>query len=472
MAEDKEKVVSRSKSNALYTVIASLVVIAIVVAVNVLVRVLPNTYTRFDVNFYDVYKITDATYELLDTIDKDVVIYTIAETGGENEIVETIVGRYTAANSHITHETVNPTQSPDFISNFSINLNEGSLLVVCGDKSRSIDIADMMYTVETSSGDERAMIDVEGQLTAAIAYVTSDSTPIAYVLYDNDTIFNFDDEMLKNIEKQNIECIELTTTNLTEIPEDADMVILYSPTEDISDDLYEVLDAYMATGGNFLYLSYFSYSGGTEYTNVNALLSDYGVSIPEGNVIEGNSEYYADDETPYAIYPILQSHTITQSLIDAEESVEVFISNRIEVEQVEGVTVEKLLTTSYSAYIKDPDDSSMIKTATDISGRFNLGVAVTDENEGSKAVVYASYAIGDLTVSDAVNGANADLLVNSCCWLLDQDIVVSIPAKYYGLSNITYSAAETQRLLVIFVVIIPAVFLVFGLYVWVRRRMK
>jgi type II secretory pathway component GspD/PulD (secretin) len=136
------------------------------------------------------------------------------------------------------------------------------------------------------------------------------------------------------------------------------------------------------------------------------------------------------------------------------------------------VKVDTFLQTSHTAYLKSPTDSSMIKLPTDTTGVFNLAVAIEDSSNNGKAVVFASYAIADLKSDNTVNGANSELLVSSIRWLTGQEELISVNSKFFGLSNLVYTAKEKQNVLIIVVFVIPAGILAYGLSVWVKRRRK
>lgn len=463
---------NRKSKNISYTILITFIFIAIVVVVNIFARSLDSKYKRIDVSSMDVYSLTDTTHDFLKNLNKDVTIYTIAETGGEDEVIETIVGRYLSESNRLKHEIVNPVENPQFISNYGINLSQGSLLVVCGDKHVSIDKSDMMYSVETSAGTNRVMIDIEGLITAAISKVTSDKTPKAYVMMGTDKI-GLDSGIIKAIEKQNIDIETLRYSETKKIPEDADVIVLFSPTADITDDEYTALDEFMNNGGKLMYMQYFSTSDEIKYNNISALFAKYNVSFPVGNVIEGDADYYAESDSPFRIYPILQKHEITQSLIDNNQKVMYMISSRLQIDEApENVKVDVLLKTSHSAYLKNPGDSTMIKLATDVGGVFDLAAAITDNNTNAKAVVFSSYAIAYDEIDKAVNGNNSDLLINAFCWLTDQTQVVSINPKRYGLANLLLSAKFKNKFLIMFVIIVPVAIIAVGLAKWIRRRTR
>lgn len=87
--------------------------------------------------------------------------------------------------------------------------------------------------------------------------------------------------------------------------------------------------------------------------NLNSLLEDYGVTVADGIVVEGDREHYAL-QTPHALIPELADHEITASLAEARYFPIIPISSGLEVseEAKESGRVTELLTTSELAFSK------------------------------------------------------------------------------------------------------------------------
>ncbi len=465
---------SRKAKNINYTIFATVVVIAIILVVNLFVRAIDSKYTELSVSPTDIYTLSDTTLNMLKNVDKEVTIYTIAEPGSEDIAIETIVGRYASNCKKISREIVDPTVDHKFVAdNIGEAVRQGSLLVKSGDNKVFIDIADMRYTVNTQSGETREMVDVEGLITAAIAKVTSEHTPKAYILMAANRSY-MDKSVIESIEKQNIDVTEIEVDADTPLPEDAEVVILYAPPTDLSDIEYKALDEFMEKGGKLLYLMFYDYMEADDKKNIGNLFRDYGISFPKETVIEGDPDYYVDGEKPFQIYPIMQKHEITQSLIDAESKVLFNMSGRIQIDEVPAdVKVDILLKTSLQSYIRvSGDTTTTFDPNKDFRSEYDLAAAITDSTTKAKAVVFASYALAYEETDTIVNGANVQMLVNSLCWLTDQEEIVSVPAKFRGLSKLVYTAKDKNVLMATTIFIIPAAILGWGLVVWIRRRRK
>ena len=77
-------------------------VIAIVVVLNLIVSSLPSTLTRADLSDKLLYSVGETTEQLLDSLDRDVEVKVIAETGSVDSRIEEFLERYSALSDHIS----------------------------------------------------------------------------------------------------------------------------------------------------------------------------------------------------------------------------------------------------------------------------------------------------------------------------------------------------------------------------------
>ena len=118
----------------------------------------------------------------------------------------------------------------------------------------------------------------------------------------------------EQMEKDNMELSALSLLTAETVPEDADCVVIFGPQSDISPEEKEILSGYVENGGKL-----FVAAGPVKdeaLENLNSLLEDYGVTVADGIVVEGDREHYAL-QTPHALIPELADHEITASLAEA-----------------------------------------------------------------------------------------------------------------------------------------------------------
>ncbi|HPF87210.1 MAG TPA: Gldg family protein, partial [Candidatus Limiplasma sp.] len=317
----------------------------------------------------------------------------------------------------------------------------------------------------------------ESALTSAISYVTSTDLPKVYTLQGHGES-ELSDTFSTAIEKENIDVETLSLLTLEAVPEDADCVIIYAPTSDISSDEKDQLLAYLQGGGTMLLITDPPQDETTDFTNLDLLMAEYGVTAVDGIVLEGDSNYYAWS-APHYLLPEIESHDITDPLIDGNYYVLLPIAQGLTVadELRDNVSVTKLLTTSDSSFSKLAGYSmeSYEKEDGDIDGPFALGVAITEslsDDLETKIVWFSSAALLDDSTNTQVSGGNLDLFVNALDWMCEQEDSISIRAKSLDTEYLTVSSSAASLLSVLIVALIPLGYLAIGIVTTVRRKRK
>lgn len=287
-----------------YSLAITAIVLAILVVVNILVTALPASVTRYDISASKLYSITSNTKTVVNALEEDVTIYWIVQSGEEDDVIETLLDKYDSLSDHISVVKRNPDVYPTFAEQYTSEaVQNNSLVVECGDRSRYIGYDDIYvqeadlysYTYNTS-------FDGEGAITSAIDYVTTEDLPQLYVVEghgEQELPATFSDQ----IEKENIEINTLSLLTVDEIPEEADCVMIYEPSTDISQEEAELLSNYTKNGGRLLVMAGPTEDGVLE--NLYSLLEEYGVETYEGIVVEGDRERYTAQ--PYILLPEMKS---------------------------------------------------------------------------------------------------------------------------------------------------------------------
>lgn len=450
-----------------YALTITAVVLAILIVLNILVSALPSTLTQFDISATKLYSITSNTKVVVNALEDDVTIYWIVQSGEEDDIVETLLGKYDSLSDHITVVKKNPDVYPTFAEQYtSETVKNNSLVVECGDRSRYISYDDI-YVQETNmySYSYTTSFDGEGAITSAIDYVTTEDLPQMYILEghgEQDLPENFQEQ----IEKENIETDTLSLLNVDEIPEDADALLIYEPSSDLSEEEVDMLYEYAENGGKLLVIAGPTQDGTLE--NLYSLLSNYGVETCEGIVVEGNRNNYTMQ--PYVLLPEMSSHEITDSLIEANYYPNMPISQGMIVNDESGA-VTSLLTTTDESYSKTAgyELTTYEKEEGDIDGPFTVALSVDCSNEG-QIVWFSSAAFLDDMYNALSSGSNSDLAMNALSSLIGEREAMAIRSKSlnYNYLSITDSTASLLKTLMIGV--FPLAYLGVGVVVILKRR--
>lgn len=454
-----------------YSLAITAVVLAILIVINILVSTLPATWTSFDISSTKLYSITSNTKVVVNALEKDVTIYWVVQSEKEDAVIENLLNKYESLSGHIEVVKKNPDVYPTFTSQYTEEtVPNNSLIVACGDKYRYISYNDIYLTdfnMSTYSYD--SSFDGEGAITSAIDYVVNEEQPQLYVLEGHGESA-LPDYVATQIEKENIETVSFSLLNTGEIPEEADAILIYAPTSDISTDEQAMLAEYVENGGKFMVLGGLTREG--SLTNLYGLLEDYGVTAEEGIVIETDRQYYAFQE-PYILLPDIEESTITTALIDENYYVIMPIAQGLNIGSTDNGEVTELLSTSETAFSKRAgyNLTTYEKEEEDADGPFTLAVSVTNVNDG-QIVWIASANFLDELYNSYSSGANLDLTMNAISSMLGENEAVAIRSKSLNYNYLTISESTSSFLRTLMIGVIPAGYLLYGIYVVVKRRAK
>ncbi len=454
-----------------YSLIITAIVLAIVIMVNILVSSLPATWTKLDISSSQLYSITSNTKVVGNNLQKDVKIYWIVQQGREDDIIENLLAKYEGQSSHIDVVKKNPDVFPTFTEQYtSETVLNNSLIVECGEKSRYISY-DEIYLTETDmySYYYTTSFDGEGAITSAIDYVVSEDLSMVYLLEGHGETA-LPSTFADQIKKDNIETAQLNLISLEAVPEDADCVMIYGPSSDISITEKNMLADFVSSGGKLMVMAGPVEDG--SLTNLNGLLATYGLEVNEGIVVEENQNYYFYGY-PYLLLPDLQSHSITDSLINENYYAIMSLCNGITYESAGSGTVSSLLYTSDTSFSKIAGYalSTYEWEEGDLEGPFELAVSIEDDSGGG--IVW--FTSGDF-LEDSLNayssGANGDLAMNALASLIGESESMAIRSKSLNYNYLTISESASSTLKLLMIGVIPLAFFGVGLCVILMKRRK
>lgn len=462
--------------NGSYSFTISAIFVCVIIVINLIVGELPSKYTQLDVSEGKLYSIGDQTKEVLKGLEKDVTIYQIAQEGSEDETIANLLEKYADESKHVKVVKKDPVVNPKFVSEYtSEDISANSLIVVCGDRNKVIDYqniyeASLDYTTYSY---QTTGFDGEGQITSAIAYVTSEDLPILYTLEGHGEK-ELGSAIKEGIEKSNIQINSLNLLTEGTVPEDTDCLLINSPSTDISAEEKDAILEYLENGGKSMIFSDYTEE---KLENFDSILENYGVKRADGIVFEGDTQRYGM-QMPYYLIPEIQSTDASGDVASSGYMVLAPYAQGIQkLEEVrDTLTVESLLTTSDSSYSKTNMNSDTLeKEAEDIEGPFDLGVSITEtvgEDKETQIVYYSTANLMDNQINQLVSGGNAQMILSSLNWMTgsEEQTNVSIPSKNLQVSYLTLTAYDTSFWTICTIGLIPGFFLIVGFVVWYKRR--
>lgn len=451
-----------------YAIALTVLVLALLIVVNILAGALPANLTKLDISSSKLYSITSNTKAVVNALEQDVTVYWIVQSGQEDAVIENLLSKYDSLSEHLHVEKKNPDVYPTFAQQYTQEtIANNSLVVVSGEKYRYVPYSDIYVTQGSQySYSYTTSFDGEGAITSAIDYVVSTQLPKLYLLEGHGES-TLPESFQEQLEKENVETESLSLLTVDAVPEDAAAVLLYAPSSDISQEEAQMLQEYVKDGGKLLALAG-PVAEGT-LTNLYSILENYGITVAQGIVSEGDRSHYAF-QAPYILLPELGDSDITAPLTEQNYYAIVPVAAGLQLGDDSRVTA--LLTTTDSAYSKTSGYSQTTyeKEEGDIDGPFALGVDIAD---GGELVFFtSSYLLEDMYNAYS-SGANSDLVMNALSSLLGERQALSIRSKSLNYNYLTISDSAASLLKLVMIGLVPLLYLAMGgATLWDKRRMQ
>ena len=466
-----------------YAIAMTAGIVAVIVLLNLLLIYLDTNYNlSIDLTANRVYSLTKQTEHILDELDTDIYIYTLYTKDYEDAAVDALLNRYKSMSKYIHVDNINMTQSPGKVAFYEnekdISLSVNGLIVSTSadttDPKQSFKILDgydmYSYDAETES---YSMFTGEDAITGSIRYVLNPNIPKVWFLKGHGVSSTQWSEMSSYLENENYDTGSISLVTESENLQKGDILIVLSPTTDLSNDEREVLLDFALDGGKIMFL--FSPGLEKDLPNFMLILSHFNISMKDGVVIEDitGSHYYYDQTY---LVPIYLSHAITSPMKSQSYPLMVPRAGALDIgPEQNGITVEKLIESSEDSYL-EPFDGDMdgIKNEGAQEGPFTLAVAVTKnatEETDESQIIIASNAVMFQQISQINFIGNYEMYLNSISWLNPVEDDFYIRGKSLKTSVLYFESESQKKFLTILVsVIIPLIIFAAALVVYLKRR--
>lgn len=465
--------------NGYKTILLIAIIIAIYCGVNILLSKV--TLPEIDCTSEKIYSISEETKDKVGGIEQDVTITLI--NYGENSSIINFIEKYKGINKNIEIERVDDLSArSDLMTKYSLDSTESLIVVASGENEKTLSQYDL-YTYDSSY----QTIDItEEAITNAILDVsTTEKTKV----YFSNTHLSYDLQYYSTImQAMQNEANEVKNINILTnggVPEDCDVLVLTTVKEDITELERDKIIEYIGNGGKIL-LMCGPNIGNVDLTNFQKVLDEYGMTISNGVIFEGESSKM------FSGYPdIIIADTLTTSLtekLNMKTSLNLIDAGKIEFAEDKlselGVTYEPLANTSSKAFLRtNLNLKSVSRTSEDSEEQECMIAAVATKEVGedktSKLIVFADELFAmdtpikmdqyTLKIVDIPN--NKDLVLNSISYLNERENTITI--RKTG-DNVKYTVTEQQHNIIFIIIFaIPIVIVILGIVVWqIRRRKK
>lgn len=451
-----------------YSSVLTVLVIAIVVVVNLVFGKLD---LSTDLSSGSYFTLSKTTKKILKQVDSDITIYYMVQDGSEQDYISNALKQYNKVSKHVKVKRIDPVVNPGFAKKQGIDdeISSNDVIVV-NNKTKSakyISNEDMYIESNSmySSGSSSTSLDVEGQVTAAIQNVISDSSTKMYVLTKHSET-ELGDTLKSALEKMNYEISDLELATKDSVPSDCDVLYINGPTTDITTEEKDKILDYLKNGGSaIINVGYTT----EKMTNFKEILAYYGVNVTSGIICEGTGNY--------ATYPnyIVPSVGSDSSLLSDLSGYIIFpdaagLSKASSDSVRSTVKITDLLDTSDSSFIKvDPSSGSASKEDGDVDGPFSVGYSITEtvDKKETNLLVFASSGAFSESFTQTTQLANATVFKKAASSLSKSDVKeASIDKKNLSYSYVSLTSGTQLLWAAIIIVIIPGGLLICGFLIW------
>lgn len=458
MKKIKEILSSPQARYGTYSALLIAVAIAIVIMINMVAGQFPVSWKNIDLSSNNLYEITDQSKALLKSLDKKVEIHILAEKDTTDKRIKIFVEKYAGLSKKVSVKWTDPVLRPTVL--VANNAKSNTIIVSCEETGRSIQIAmsDMITYDEMSyyyyGTYQENSFDAEGQLTSAVNYVVNGSTQKIYYTVGHGEQ-KITDTLADLFKKSNFSTEEINTLVKTEIPKDCDLLFLYGPTTDFTEDEIKNLSAYLQNGGNVIYLMG---EADKQLSNLNALLLEYGMEVVDGFMADTQRCY---QQNPYYVFPTLSVSGDLATGLESEMILMLYPRGMKTVDPArETITVEAFMSTSSGGGYK-------ITEGTQEQGSYVLG-AVATENEARLTVITSDTLVDENMTTAYSTLENNTLFMNAVTSNFEEVSNASIAPKSLAA---TYNTMQHVGLSTLIVIIgVPVAILVGGFVTWLKRR--
>ena len=301
--------------------------------------------------------------------------------------------------------------------------------------------------------------DGEGQLTSAVNYVTGDVSKKIYRTagHGEATLSATVSDLM---DKNNYTLSELNLLMNPEIPEDCDLLLMYAPAKDLTEEEKTAVETYLSGGGNVMIL--LGDTNATELPNLSALMKTYGLEAADGYIADPQRAYQGNY---YYFFPMLSA---SGDLANGLTSEMVLLANahglNLTAAARDTITTEAFMETSQNAFAVTEESQS--------EGSYTLGATATealDDEKESRLTVISAGSLIDAQITDTFTTLeNTTLFMNVVTANFDDVENVSVEPKSLA---VEYNTVQYPGILSLFVIFgIPIMVLAAGFVVWFRRR--
>ncbi len=431
---------------------------------------------KLDLTQNQVFRLTDTTKELLEELDQPVeLVYCNSENNADSNIKE-VLRRYAGASGRIgvtyLDLEANPAAAEEW-SKRSLTLSEDGILVLCGQNARFLTWSSLyaLNTYTDEGGTQRytlAGLQAETKLTSAIAAVTGqEEAAVAFTAGHSE---DAPQALLDLIGDSNYQT-EQVVLGVEPLREAVSTVIVAGAKRDFSEKELQILDGFMARGGN---LMVFRDPEVASLPNLDGYLRAWGITVEDQMVLEPSQQM----DSPLNIIPVFGLSMISVYFSERASYVVLPECRALSLENPNGCLTNAVLRSTSAAYGKDyATMTTLTQDGGDQAGPFTVAATsersyTTSEGETRTQYLFAAACTGlyEESYLRTESLGNADLMLQVLAHMNDTDVTLRIPVKRLAANDVAISRGGVALFSAVFVAGAPLALLAAGAVVFLKRR--
>lgn len=474
------------KYGGMSTLVTVLFVVAIMILNLIVAVAVERIPASVDLTSDNIYQLSDETIEYLETVDEAVdIIVCYPEDGLTGttygmQIVE-IINNYAKYNDNISVRWTDLTTEPTLVSQYSdYSVTTYSIIVESEKRTKVVSLNDCLVSVtDSDTGETTYESEAEIVMSAALLYVTEDSVmSVAVLTGHSDTDISGLTTML---EDNNYEITEVNITT-EELTSDYDMVAIYAPTTDYTSEEVAKLDAFLDNDSTFgKMVIYVASYAQPDLPMLESFLEDWGITVGDGTLAETTASNVYDNAGYIFSADISADETYAVELRDS--SLPYLLPYAVPLTATWDYSGNRATLT----YADVPDSAIIIPTTIPDdftvddaeSGADCSGIIVGSRTQYDGTTPYVSYVVAFAsdgifastysTSSSLNNNEYSIAIINE---LAGKESDLDIAAVTFDAEALTVTQAQYQVITILFMIIIPVLTILLGIFVWIRRRNK
>ncbi len=465
----------RGRHNILTTGTSVLFIILAVTANSIVGKLAERYEWSVDLTEDGRYAISEDSINYLKDLKEDVSITVFVDeedmASGSYYIVQAYhnLTEYERQSEKVELEFVDLVDHPAYASQYpTLEINAYDILVQTDDRQEVLALKDLFEY--DSTGSEITASRVEQMVTNAVVSVTAEEKSKVTILTGYGELFPTD---LKELLEVNGYAVTEQSLLTGEIDEEAQTAVLFAPQKDLEEDSLRKIRAWLDQDGRQgKNLFVFFDPNAAKLPGLEKYLNEWGIKTGEGYAFESNSNLYYNR----FYYPVAQYMDMEYaSDMTGSDLTIMALCRPVDVlfESKDNYETSILLGFSPTSGIIQSGDTEV--TADKITGNVNGMVLSSHRYYGSEvtvsnvAVSGSALAFGKELLSSGTF-ANADYILGVFQKLGDVERLPGIVPKDLSAPVHTMTEARTNTYIWGFFIVLPALVMVTGVAVWLRRR--